>query len=123
MSHSAEDIQAHVRTYIKIFVALLVLTGVTVAISYLHLPVGPAVILALAVATLKGSLVAIFFMHLKGEKAWVTWSLALTAFFFMLLFALPKWTESDHIVGTAPDAWAAGDANPVVPEHSPAPAH
>ena len=74
MSHSAEDIRAHVRTYIIVFATLLVLTLITVAISYLDLSVGPAVILALVVASVKGSLVAIFFMHLKGEVRSVVWT-------------------------------------------------
>ena len=37
-THGAHDIRAHVRTYIMIFGALMVLTVVTVAVSYLHLP-------------------------------------------------------------------------------------
>jgi len=123
MAHSADDIRSHVRVYISVFVALLVFTLITVAVSYLDLPIAPAVILALLVATIKGSLVALFFMHLKGEKAFVVYSLALTAFFFMLLFALPMWTEGDHIIGTRPNAWSAGTELPQTPEHSPAPAH
>ena len=104
-----------------VFGTLLVLTLVTVAIAYLHLPVAPAVILALVVAATKGSLVATFFMHLKGEKPFVVWSLVLTAAFVLFLFAIPLWTEGDHIIGTAPNPWSAGTAAPHAPEHSPAP--
>ena len=64
----AADIDRHVRIYITVFVALMVLTIVTVAISRVHLPVGTAVTLALIVATIKGSLVACYFMHLISEK-------------------------------------------------------
>jgi cytochrome c oxidase subunit 4 len=123
MSHSADDIRKHVKVYIGVFVALLILTLVTVAASYLDLPIGPSVIVALTVAGVKGSLVAMFFMHLKGEKPWVMWSLALTAVFVLFVFALPMWTEGDHIVGTRPNAWSAGTELPHAPEHSPAPAH
>ena len=119
MAHSAEDIRAHVRTYYKIFGALMVLTVVTVAVSYLHLPTTAAVILALIIATFKASLVAMFFMHLKGERQFIYWSLYLTAIFFVLLFALPIWTEGDHIIGTRPDRWSAGMEAPKTPEHSP----
>jgi cytochrome c oxidase subunit IV len=117
------DIKAHVRTYYMVFGALLVLTIVTVAVSYLHMPVVPAVIVALIIATFKASLVAMFFMHLKGEVKIIYWSLYLTAVFFVLLFALPIWTEGDHIVGTRPDAWSAGMEAPSAPQHSPAPQH
>jgi cytochrome c oxidase subunit 4 len=99
-AHGAHDIQAHVRTYYKIFGALMVLTIVTVGVSYLHLPHTEAVIVALAIATLKASLVAMFFMHLKGEKPMVFWPLGLTAVLFAALFAFLLWTEGDHLFGT-----------------------
>ena len=123
MTHSAEDIRKHVRVYINVFIALMVLTLVTVAVSYVNLSTTPAVIVALMVATFKASLVAMFFMHLKGERPFIYWSLALTAVFFVLLFALPMWTEGDHIVGTQPDKWSAGAEAPTMPKHSPAPPH
>ncbi len=122
MDH-AHDIQAHVRTYYKVFGALMLLTGVTVAVSYLHMPVLPAVIVALIIATFKASLVATFFMHLKGEAKIIYWSLYLTAVFFVLLFALPMWTEGDHIIGTRPNAWSAGQDAPHLPSKSPDPSH
>lgn len=121
MAHTAADIQAHVRTYYKIFGTLLVLTVVTVAVSYLHMPVLPAVIVALIIASFKAALVAAYFMHLKGEKQFIYWSLYVTAIFFVFLFALPMWTEGDHIIGTRPDAWSAGSGAPTTPEGSPAP--
>jgi cytochrome c oxidase subunit IV len=124
MDHSAEDIKKHVRTYIIVFVALLVLTVVTVAVSYIHLPsiLGRTVV-ALIVAGTKATLVAMVFMHLKNERPFIYLSLALTAVFFVLLFALPMWTEGDHIVNTRPDKWSAGMEVPHAPEHSPEAAH
>ena len=107
MAHSSEDIRAHVKIYLTVFGVLMVLTLVTVAISYLNLPVGQAVALALIVATIKGSLVAIFFMHLKGEKPIVMWTLALTVSFLVVLFGLPLWTDNDRILDTRPTIWAA----------------
>ena len=122
-SHDAHDIKAHVRTYMMVFGALLVLTVITVAVSYLHMPVLPAVTVALIIASFKASLVAMYFMHLKGEVKIIYWSLYLTAVFFVLVFALPMWTEGDHIVGTQPDRWSAGAGAPTAPAHSPAPQH
>ena len=87
--HTAEDIKKHVRVYINVFVALMALTVITVGISYLHLSVVPAIILALVVATIKGSLVASYFMHLISEKRMIfvkkkIW-VAKVAFFICLL--------------------------------------
>ena len=87
--HAAADIDRHVRVYITVFVALMALTLVTVAISYLHLPLPIAVTVALLVATVKGSLVACYFMHLISEKKLIYAVLALTVVFFIALLALP----------------------------------
>ena len=88
------------RGYIGIFGALMALTLVTVAVSYLQLPTAPTVAIGLTIATGKAALVALFFMHLKGERPMVVWPLALTAFLFVALFAFILWTEADHIVGS-----------------------
>ena len=55
-SDHAADIDRHVRVYITVFVALMVLTIITMAISRVHLPIAMAVTVALLVATVKGSL-------------------------------------------------------------------
>jgi len=94
-SDHAVDIDHHVRIYITVFVALMVLTIVTVAVSRFHLPVPIAVSLALLVATIKGSLVACYFMHLISEKKLIIAVLALTAVFFIALLALPILTVHD----------------------------
>jgi cytochrome c oxidase subunit IV len=91
----AADIDRHVKVYITVFVALMVLTIVTVAVSRYHLPVPMAVTVALIVATIKGSLVACYFMHLISEKKLIYAVLALTVAFFAVLLALPVLTYSD----------------------------
>jgi cytochrome c oxidase subunit 4 len=91
----AADIDRHVKVYITVFVALMVLTVVTVAISRVHLPVPIAVTVALIVATIKGGLVACYFMHLISEKKLILWVLALTVAFFVALLALPAITHSN----------------------------
>ena len=88
-SDHAVDIDKHVRIYITVFVTLMALTVITVAISYLHLPIAFAVAVALLVATVKGSLVACYFMHLISEKKLIYAVLALTAVFFIALLTLP----------------------------------
>jgi cytochrome c oxidase subunit IV len=94
-SDHAVDIDRHVRVYITVFVALMVLTIVTVAISRLHLSVPIAVTVALLVAIIKGSLVACYFMHLISEKKLIYAVLALTVAFFAVLLAVPSLTFFD----------------------------
>jgi cytochrome c oxidase subunit IV len=93
--HDPAEIDKHVRIYVGVFVALMVLTVVTVAISYLHLPVAMAVTVALIVAGVKGSLVACYFMHLISEKKLILAVLVLTVAFFAVLLALPVITHSN----------------------------
>jgi cytochrome c oxidase subunit 4 len=92
--HSA-DIDRHVRVYITVFVALMALTIITVAVSYLDLAVPLAVTVALIIAIVKGSLVAGYFMHLVSEKKLIYAVLVLTVAFFIALLALPIFTVSN----------------------------
>lgn len=55
------------RVYLQVFLALIVLTVVTVAVSYVHLGHSGNVIVGLLIAAVKAGLVAFFFMHLKYE--------------------------------------------------------
>ena len=95
-SHSI-DVNKHVRTYIMVFVSLMFLTLVTVAVSYLHLPVRQAIAVALVIATVKGSLVACYFMHLISEKKLILWVMLLTVVFFIVLLLVPVFTVADRI--------------------------
>ena len=87
--HDTIDIQSHIKVYMTVFAALAVLTIVTVAASYLSLSTGEGILLALTIASVKGSLVAGYFMHLISEKALITWILMLTAGFFFVLMLIP----------------------------------
>lgn len=98
MSHhemSVEEVQKHVKVYVMVFAGLLVLTGVTVGVFYLHLSVAAAVGVALLVATVKGSLVACYFMHLISERGLIYWILGLCALFFIVLLLLPVITTHE----------------------------
>ena len=94
-SDHAADIDKHVRVYMFVFGALMVLTILTVAVSYLDLSVPLAVTVALFVATVKGSLVAGYFMHLISEKKLIYAVLVLTVVFFAALLFLPVVTHSN----------------------------
>ena len=91
----AHDIDRQVRIYITVFVALMALTLVTVAVSYLHLPTAAAIGVALLVATIKGTLVACYFMHLISERRLIYAVLGITAIMFSALLVLPAFTHSN----------------------------
>ena len=90
---TTEEIKKHVRIYILVFVALAGLTVITVWVSYLHLATLPAVLVALTVATIKGSLVACYFMHLISEKKLIFLVLLFTVLFFGILLLVPVATD------------------------------
>jgi len=69
------------KTYVIIWLCLLVLTATTVAVAKLHLT-NYAVLAAIGIATMKATLVVTFFMHLKHEP------LILKVMLFLALLAL-----------------------------------
>ncbi len=87
-THSVEEVKKHVRVYMLVFGALAVLTVVTVAVGYLHLPIGPALAVALVIACVKGGLVASYFMHLVSERKVIHWVLIMTAVFLVCMFII-----------------------------------
>lgn len=95
---NTQEFKKHIRTYVLIFVALLALTIVTVTISSFHLSVPAAITVALIIATIKGSLVACYFMHLISEKKLIFLALIITVIFFIALMWLPIFTNSDPII-------------------------
>jgi len=85
----AEHVKQHVKVYVTVFGALMFLTAVTVAISYLRLPTPYAITLAMIVATVKAGLVAGYFMHLISEQKVILWILGLCVAFLVVLFLIP----------------------------------
>ncbi|OGW68640.1 MAG: hypothetical protein A2036_03235 [Omnitrophica bacterium GWA2_50_21] len=98
MTDNPEEIKKHVKVYITVFAALAFLTVLTVAASYLKLPLVPAILVALFIASLKAGLVAGFFMHLLSEKQVIISILAVTVFFFVVLMLLPALSSSSLYV-------------------------
>jgi cytochrome c oxidase subunit 4 len=94
---SAEDIKKHVKVYLMVFAALMVLTIITVGVASLSLTIPLAIALALVIATVKGSLVASYFMHLVSEKSPIYWTLIVTAAFFAVLMFVPLLAMLDGI--------------------------
>jgi cytochrome c oxidase subunit 4 len=75
---------ASTQFYVGIFVALVILTIVTVKVSYYDF--GEAnILIAIAIATAKASLVSIFFMHLAHDKKFNALTFV-SAFLFLGIF-------------------------------------
>ncbi len=85
-------------TYLLVWLALMVLTGITVWVSYLHFGVFNIVV-ALLIASIKASLVALYFMHLKFEDK-TTWIFVLYP--IVLLALLIGLTAADVFFRTTP---------------------
>lgn len=99
MSHeelSVESINKNIKKYIGIFVALMVLSGLTVFTHYLETSVAMGIAIAMVIATIKGTMVAGYFMHLFHEARLIYWTLLFTALFFMVILALPVLTYLDR---------------------------
>ena len=116
--NSPEAIRKEMRKYLMVFGALAVLTIITVGISQLHLPTHYAIMLALAVAIVKGSLVAAFFMHLISERKLIFAVLGFTVFFFGMLLWAP-WHQRDN----AQKVWPNYDLNASSPAPTGGTAH
>jgi cytochrome c oxidase subunit IV len=59
---------SHTGRYATVWLALMVLTALTWGLSRLHFPGFAGVAVALTIASVKGGLVALFFMHLWDQK-------------------------------------------------------
>ena len=90
-AHDHDDGEVHVHigsnlSYVGIFAALICLTFLTVKVSYYDF--GKAnILIAMLIATMKGSLVAAFFMHLRYDKLFNTLAF-LGSFMFLAIFIL-----------------------------------
>ena len=89
------SIEHHIQTYVRVFIALGVLTVITVAVSYLEVSFIEAFFLAITIATIKGSLVLGFFMHLISEKKAIIWMLVATLVAFLILMFIPLIWHTD----------------------------
>jgi len=88
MSDNTEHGTHSIGFSLAIGAALLVLTATTVGAAFVNLgPFNP--VIALLIATIKATLVVLFFMHVKGASEKLTGAVVLSGFFFLaILIAL-----------------------------------
>jgi cytochrome c oxidase subunit IV len=86
--HSETEHISSIGSSVAIWIALLVGTGLTVGAAFIDL--GPLnTVVALTIATIKATLVVLFFMHVKYAHEKLTKLVIVTAiFFFLILLAL-----------------------------------
>jgi cytochrome c oxidase subunit 4 len=88
MSEHTLNPKAEAATYAKTLIGLLILTGITVGASYVNFGSSSInVVVALTIATIKATLVALFFMHLLHDKP-VNGIIAAAGFIFLGLFLM-----------------------------------
>ena len=85
------------KTYIIVWLCLLVLTAATVSVARLHL-IKYAVMAAIVIATLKAALVVNYFMHLK-EEHWVLKIMLFVALFALTLIILLTFADTWYRYG------------------------
>ena len=83
-----QDIHKENRGYLVIFGGLLLLTGASLVIHFMHFPTVMSVLLILAVALTQAGLSACYFMHLISERKLIYLVLALTFVFFATMILL-----------------------------------
>ncbi len=71
-SHEHEEHLVPIKVFVTVWVGLITLTFVTVGAAYLDLK-HMSVIVALLIASVKSTLVVMYFMHLRFEKPIFTW--------------------------------------------------
>lgn len=100
-----QHVDKHVRQYVAVFVALMVLTIVTVLASRIDIGVAGGIILALIIASVKGTLVAGVFMHLFSEKRKIVYTVLIyTGIFLLVLFLLTALSYGDTLDLGDPDS-------------------
>lgn len=87
-SEDSHDLSHHIRPwqeYVVVYVVLMVLMGLTIAVSYVKFPIEAMnVIVALIIAIIKAVLVVLFFMGVKHGTR-LTWLWASIGFIWFLL--------------------------------------
>jgi cytochrome c oxidase subunit 4 len=89
-SHAEEAHHVSYGTYVNVWLGLVALTAVTIGAHYLNLK-HLAIFTAVLIATVKSTLVLLYFMHIRFEKRLFTYMIlavvATYAVFILLTFA------------------------------------
>jgi cytochrome c oxidase subunit 4 len=99
---------SHAGRYLVVWAALMALTALTWGLSTVHIAGFAGVAVALAIAAVKGTLVALFFMHLWDQPGPNRLVLVTSLVFVALLVALPLLDNATRFpLANPPDAETA----------------
>ncbi len=119
-------VHSHVGRYLLVWGGLMILTAVTWGLSSFHLPGGAGVAVALTIASVKGGLVALFFMHLYDQPGPNRLVLLTSLVFVALLVLLTLLDNATRFpLANPPDAETAPQRirDAILNEARPAPVH
>jgi|GEM_PF-570312 len=124
--HEENHVHDHTKYYIATIAALFVLTAITVGAAQIHFGSNFVnLMIAMAIATVKATLVALFFMHLRWEKG-MNAIVFLSSIFFVGVFMVFTFLDIESRVtieaATAEDGSVAGVAPQDMPLYVKAPA-
>jgi cytochrome c oxidase subunit IV len=102
--HDPEERAHHRRDYVKIFIALGVLTAIEVGITKVPMPRNIFMVLMIGLAVTKAALVGLYFMHLKYEKRSLLW-LAAVPFPLAGLYALLLMLDAQGVLRAITLPW------------------
>jgi caa(3)-type oxidase subunit IV len=98
MSDSPEEIQKHVKTYMKVGILLIVMTVVTVLLSFVDFGShSNNMLIGMAVAAFKSTFVGLIFMHLNHERPLIYKFLVFATVFVSVMFILFTLTHDDGL--------------------------
>ena len=109
-AHNMEEHHGAGRYWV-IWGALLVLTLVTVITGRMHLP-SFGLVLALVIATVKGTLVTLYFMHLIDHKGANRLVFGVSILFVLLMLAMPMLDLGTRFRGSNPPGSQYSDLQP-----------
>ena len=100
----SNDMNHHIKVYRNVFIGLIIFTALTVGASYVEFNlIWVGVTVGLAIAFIKGYLVAANFMHLNNEKNLIYMILSITIVFFLVLFFMPILWHNDGLSSYSPE--------------------
>jgi caa(3)-type oxidase subunit IV len=111
-THSAEP--HSVSHYLQIWATILVLFVVSIAIAQISHSRPLVLIAAFSIAAVQAVLVAAYFMHLKEEKAYITY-LLLSMMLALVLLYTGTMADVNHTSGTH---WVATDTTQLIKDHA-----
>ncbi len=84
------------RLYVAVWAGLLLIVGVEVALTYLHLRSGTLLYALLGLALVEAGLGLMYFMHLRYERRTLFWSL-IPALIFVFIMMNQFWSDAHRL--------------------------